>query len=303
MWERTSAIIRLWRLASKDGNVVSVSQVEDRLKPGLEDKLVFLQCSSVEDMLWQYMKPDEEGNMSFLQFWLGIEEIARACNADQKAIPLRGFRYVRKRLLEMSSQNNVFSMRQVRSLMQEAGDIPGPEGSTFWRAKAVSLPDNEVCVMCEEVVSVVLSWLEELTEPLDHEIAPHAGSMLEDVFKTGKDVFATGNLSLAMSFNWEIEAEPSPVPHCFEDSALRREVIAQSPQQSAGPGLQGTLGKIQEYLKAHPTEAGMCLKALQAGLIPKLMALAETSMPQESPQLVWQDPESYSFPQACDGGA
>lgn len=69
--DSTCAILRLWHLTASHGpqqveeGVVSVIVLRDVLERGLQDKLVSLQRSSVDEIIWDYLKPDTEGIVGF----------------------------------------------------------------------------------------------------------------------------------------------------------------------------------------------------------------------------------------------
>lgn len=179
--DSTQAIIRLWRLCVPTGagpeaggdGALPLETLKAVLVRELEDKLDYLDGESVDDILWRYMTPDENGIVGFLQFWRGMEEILCTCRVHRQNLSVAqlhaiiGFRYLRTCVLEMalgdaSQERSVFRVSELRYFMRQTTIVAGPQGATFWERQAQELPEDSMLVTGEEVASALLSWLEDL---------------------------------------------------------------------------------------------------------------------------------------------
>lgn len=179
--DSTQAIIRLWRLCVPSGagpeaggdGALPLDTLKAVLERELEDKLASLNGESVDDILWRYMSPDENGVVGFLQFWRGMEEILYTCRVHRQHLgvaqlhAINGFRYLRTCVLEMalgdaSQERSVFRVSELRYFIRRATLVAGPQGAAFWERQAEELPEDSTMVTGEEVASALLSWLEDL---------------------------------------------------------------------------------------------------------------------------------------------
>lgn len=179
--DSTQAIVRLWRFCVPSGagpeaggdGALPLETLKTVLERELEDKLAYLNGASVDDILWRYMAPDENGVVGFLQFWRGMEEILYTCRVHRQNLSvaqlhaINGFRYLRTCVLEMalgdaSQERSVFRVSELRYFIKRTTNVAGPHGATFWNRQAEELPEDSTLVTGEEVASALLSWLEDL---------------------------------------------------------------------------------------------------------------------------------------------
>lgn len=125
---------------------------------------------SNSEIISDLMQPDSSGNIDFLMYWRGMEQILQQCGAWRSTLSseqlqvLAGFRFLRTRILAtFPTQNNpaAISVKEMRCLILETIQQTGPETS-YWQSRAARLPEDSVLVTRNEVSSAVLAWLEEL---------------------------------------------------------------------------------------------------------------------------------------------
>jgi len=175
--DSTQALIRFWRLLlpelpGQDDHAGRVhvdllrSVLEEELAPNIEG----LADGTVEGVLREYLQPDADGFVSFLQYWEGMESIMSATgtwrnrlSAEQTQIN-DGFRIFRLLILEWLTHlpARVIIVSEIRWFIDSAIiNVVGEAGSAYWRSRADALPPDDVVVTEEEVTAAVLEWLED----------------------------------------------------------------------------------------------------------------------------------------------
>lgn len=184
--DTTQAIIRVFHLCKPDcgGNdgAIPVENLKAVLQTELADNISTLGGGTVDDILWDYMRPDSRGMVGFLQYWQGMEEILEKCGtrhnrlSESKQQTVEGFCYLRQLILGMAEDCDSvdradLAVHELRFYISKTIEFVcqefGPGSEAYWCLRSDSLPSDDTQVTGDELACALLTWLEELVNEDD----------------------------------------------------------------------------------------------------------------------------------------